>query len=214
MTGVGWPSFSSVRSSFLKRNPGCPVLAIFCEGGNDAAATIASDYIAPATPLWSRTPALYHVLVLPPNASSKRRRTRNRFLKILEQVRLRYRLAVVGYVVMPKHLHLLLSKPEMGTPSTVMQVLKQRAARALLRKIKKQNARQGNIFAELPAREPFWQDRFYGFNASLSYSILSSALPLTSGIKMWRAWAEASYVDFSAFSDPTILASVLADGQS
>jgi len=28
----------------------------------------------------------------------------------------------VGYVVMPEHIHLLISEPERGTPSTLMQV--------------------------------------------------------------------------------------------
>src|SRR6266700_3989518 len=51
---------------------------------------------------------------------------RNLFLKIMEQVRLRYSFVVVGYVVMPEHVHLLISEPDRGTPSTVMQVLKQR----------------------------------------------------------------------------------------
>jgi len=59
-------------------------------------------------------------------------RSRDRFLSILEQTRQRYRFVVVGYVVMPEHLHLLITEPEVGTPSTVMQVLKQRTARALL----------------------------------------------------------------------------------
>src|SRR5712672_3707784 len=76
-------------------------------------------------------------------------RGRDLFLSVLEQPRQRYRFVVVGYVVMPEHIHLLLSEPEVGTPSTVMQVLKQRSARALLPKIKKQDARQTRIFAEL-----------------------------------------------------------------
>ncbi len=59
---------------------------------------------------------------------------RDRFLTILEQTRLRYRFVVVGYVVMPEHIHLLLSEPETETPSKVMQVLKQRTSRALLPK--------------------------------------------------------------------------------
>jgi REP-associated tyrosine transposase len=57
---------------------------------------------------------------------------RDRFLKILEQTRQRYRFVVVGYVVMPEHVHLLLTEPEVGSPSTVMQVVKQRTAQALL----------------------------------------------------------------------------------
>ena len=36
------------------------------------------------------------------------------------------RFVVVGYVVMPEHVHLLISEAEEGTPSTVMQVVKQR----------------------------------------------------------------------------------------
>jgi REP element-mobilizing transposase RayT len=35
---------------------------------------------------------------------------------------------------MPEHFHLLINEPEIGTPSTVMQVLKQRTAHALLPK--------------------------------------------------------------------------------
>src|ERR1700676_3518708 len=34
------------------------------------------------------------------------------FLKILERVRRRYRLVVLGYVVMPEHVHLLVSEPQ------------------------------------------------------------------------------------------------------
>ena len=90
-------------------------------------------------------------------------RNRDRFLAILEQTRKRYRFVVVGYVVMPEHFHLLITEPEVGTPSTVMQVLKQRSAHALLPKRKRSDPRQPNLFAELP-REPFWQARFYDFN--------------------------------------------------
>jgi putative transposase len=49
-------------------------------------------------------------------------RGRGYFLTILEQTRQRYRFVVVGYVVMPEHIHLLLTEPEVGTLSTVMQV--------------------------------------------------------------------------------------------
>jgi putative transposase len=37
---------------------------------------------------------------------------RDLFLRILEETRIRYGIAVVGYVVMPEHVHLLLSEPE------------------------------------------------------------------------------------------------------
>jgi len=83
---------------------------------------------------------------------------------VLEQTRQRYRFVVAGYVVMPEHIHLLLSEPEVGTPSTVMQVLKQRTARALLPKTKPRDPRQIKLFGEMPARAPLWQTRFHDFN--------------------------------------------------
>ena len=90
-------------------------------------------------------------------------RARDRLLSILEQTRVRYRFVVVGFVVMPEHIHLLLTEPEVGTPSTVMQVLKQRTARALLPKRRRRDSRQGSLFGEDSGRW-FWQARFYDFN--------------------------------------------------
>ena len=90
-------------------------------------------------------------------------RSRDVLVKILEQTRERYRFVVVGYVVMPEHIHLLLTEPEVGTPSTVMQVLKQRTAHALLPKRKRRNPRQRNLFGDEPKRA-FWQARSYDFN--------------------------------------------------
>jgi len=88
-------------------------------------------------------------------------RDRDLLLRILEAVRQRYRFVVVGYVVMPDHIHLLISEPELGTPSTVMQVLKQRYARRRLRK-RRRKAGQGELWPE--AEQRVWQRRFYDFN--------------------------------------------------
>jgi putative transposase len=65
---------------------------------------------------------------------------------------------------MPEHIHVLISEPEVGNPSTAMQVWKQRTARALLPKVKRPDPRQGKLFGEPPVRRPFWQARFYDFN--------------------------------------------------
>jgi len=89
--------------------------------------------------------------------------SRDRFLSILEQVRHRYHFVVVGYVVMPEHFHLLITEPEIGTPSTVMQVLKQRTAHALLPRRKRRDPRQHQLFPDEPHRA-FWQARLYDFN--------------------------------------------------
>jgi REP element-mobilizing transposase RayT len=70
----------------------------------------------------------------------------DRILSVLEQARKRYRFVVVGYVMTPEHIHLLLSEPEVGTPSTVMQVLKQRSARALLPKVRTPGLDRGTLW--------------------------------------------------------------------
>jgi putative transposase len=91
-------------------------------------------------------------------------RSRDLLLSVLEETRTRYRFVVAGYVVMPEHIHLLLSEPEVGTLSTVMQVLKQRTALALLPKPRRCDARRGELFGEVLTRTPFWTTRFYDFN--------------------------------------------------
>ena len=67
-------------------------------------------------------------------------RARNAFVQILGETRDRYGFSLVGYVVMPEHIHLLIGEPARGTPSTVIQVLKQRVSRRL--RCKKRNAAQ------------------------------------------------------------------------
>ena len=83
-------------------------------------------------------------------------RAGDRFLSILEQTRRRYQFVVVGYVVMPEHIHLLITEPEVGTPSTVMQVLKQRTAHALLPRRKGRDLRQCNLFGDETHKRAFW----------------------------------------------------------
>jgi putative transposase len=56
---------------------------------------------------------------------------------------------------MPEHFHLLISEPEQGNPSTVMQVLKQRFARRIMRMA------QHSYLCAQPDR--VWQRRFYDF---------------------------------------------------
>jgi putative transposase len=58
-------------------------------------------------------------------------RARNLFVKILGEVRNRCASLLVGYVVMPEHVHLLISEPAKGSLAQLMQVLKQRVSRAM-----------------------------------------------------------------------------------
>ena len=69
------------------------------------------------------------------------------FETALERVRRSFRLCVYGYVVMPEHVHLLLSEPERQTLADALKSLKQGVSRRLV----------GNA-------EHFWQKRYYDFN--------------------------------------------------
>lgn len=78
-------------------------------------------------------------------------------------MRIAYDLVIVGYVVMPEHFHLLIAEPEKGTPSTIMQVLKQRFARRVLSRLRDRSAARQRLLSEdLP--QQIWQRRFYDFN--------------------------------------------------
>ena len=89
-------------------------------------------------------------------------RRRNLFLAILEQVRCRYGFVVVGYVLMPEHIHLLISEPDRGNPSTVMQVLKQRFAHRVLQAWRNRTRpTEGQFLAEAMEEGHVWQRRFY-----------------------------------------------------
>jgi putative transposase len=83
---------------------------------------------------------------------------RDLFLQLLEEARCKYRFVVHGYVVMPEHFHLLMSEPQVGDPSVVMKVVKERFSRQVHRK------RAGTTQMWLWKPEPVWQKRFYDFN--------------------------------------------------
>ena len=61
-------------------------------------------------------------------------------------------------MVMPEHVHMLISEPVRGTVATVVQVIKQRVARRLL---PKRRPGQARLWDE---EEHFWQKRYYDFN--------------------------------------------------
>jgi putative transposase len=70
---------------------------------------------------------------------------RNLFEDELERVRRWYGMFVTGYVVMPEHVHLLISEPERRTLATAIQILKQTVSRKL----------------RCNGERRFWQPRYY-----------------------------------------------------
>jgi REP element-mobilizing transposase RayT len=113
-------------------------------------------------------------------------RAKNLFVKILGEVRDRYEFALASYVVMPNHIHLLISETAKGTPSTVMEVLKRRVSRRLRRKTRK-NASSQQL--RLPFRRAhdllpqFWQPRFYDFTGAGSTWSLPEKCPESDEIR-------------------------------
>ncbi len=94
-------------------------------------------------------------------------RSKNLLVEILAEVRDRYGFSLVGYVVMPEHVHLLISEPKTGTPSTVSQVLKQRFSRRLRREPRRQRpSAERKLFSESSDDLPvhYWERRFHDFN--------------------------------------------------
>lgn len=114
--------------------------------------------------------------------------SRDLFLAALSEVRARWQFELVGYVIMPNHVHLLISEPSKGTPSTVLKVLKQRVSRDLRRLCS----------VPLPS---FWSPRFYDFNVYSSKKlreklIYMHANPVTRDLvadpREW-VWSSCSY---------------------
>ena len=76
------------------------------------------------------------------------RHARDLFEKTFEDTRQWYGFYIAGYVVMPDHVHLLLTEPERTKLFIALQMLKQNVARRL----------RG------PEGGPLWQPRYYDFN--------------------------------------------------
>jgi len=67
-----------------------------------------------------------------------RRERRDLFLKALETIRKKYEMVVVGYVVMPEHVHLLVEEPRKQNLSVALKALKQSVSRRVLRRLRQQ----------------------------------------------------------------------------
>ena len=91
-------------------------------------------------------------------------RNRDLFLRVLESVRRRYHFVVAGYVVLPEHVHRLISEPERGDLSVVMKALKQGFTRCLLGRLRRSNGLDSlSLWQEPVELGRIWQPRFYDF---------------------------------------------------
>jgi len=72
--------------------------------------------------------------------------SRDIFISSLEVIRARHRFLLVGYVVMPEHIHFLISEPPLASPSVVLESLKH------------------HVWQCLHSPPRLWDHRFYDFN--------------------------------------------------
>jgi len=97
-------------------------------------------------------------------------RNKNITAQILGEVRARFKFQLVGYVLMPDHVHLLISEPRGTTPAKAVQVFKQRVSRKLRRKKRQSNAQLSFAFPEHDELlRRFWQRRYFDLNVYSSY---------------------------------------------
>jgi putative transposase len=111
---------------------------------------------------------------------------RAQFERSLEATRVRYRFGVLGYVVMPEHVHLLVGEPQNAPLATALQALKQSVSRK---------------FA-LRSTDPFWQARYYDFNVWTNRKRIEKLRyihrnPVTRGLVLRpEDWAWSSYCHY------------------
>ncbi len=96
----------------------------------------------------------------------KSSRSRDIFVQELGRLRTELGFRLIGYVVMPEHVHLLVDEPPGATPSIVLHRLKLRVAKRLRKRRRRVPAAQISLpFEECKERAPsFWQPRFHDFN--------------------------------------------------
>ncbi len=103
----------------------------------------------------------------------------------LERMRLRYGFSVYGYVVMPEHVHLLVSEPENGILARAIQAIK------LSVSVRRQ-------------KRPFWQARYYDFNVFSEKKRVEKLRyihrnPVTRGlVKRPEDWAWSSFRHYAS----------------
>lgn len=133
---------------------------------------------------------------------------RNAVVRALQEVHRKYDFALVGFVVMPEHAHLLIGEPKTDNPSTVLHSLKLRVSQHLRQT--KRNPQALLFGGSVTALTQFWQKRFYDFNVwsaakrrdKLEYMHRNPVTrkPVTDP----KDWAWSSYASYSGRGTPIV----------
>ena len=121
---------------------------------------------------------------------------RDRFEFSLEATRTRYNFHILGYVIMPEHVHLLVTEPPEEALSKAMQALKQ------------------SISRHLKTDEPFWETRYYDFNVRTERKRIEKLRyihrnPVTRGLIVSpEEWPWSSFRQYALGADGIVTVSV------
>jgi putative transposase len=98
------------------------------------------------------------------------------FEQALEEARVKYGFFVYGFVVMPEHIHMLVSEPERGTLATAIKAIKQSVARKQVNlgpQQKDPHNQKKVVWGTQNQQIPhFWQTRYYDFNVCTSQKLV------------------------------------------
>jgi putative transposase len=121
--------------------------------------------------------------------------SRDLFERSLEKTRKKYAFDVLAYVIMPEHIHLLVSEPHTEPLSKALQALKL------------------SVSKQSPER-PFWQDRYYDFNVFARPKRLEKIKyihrnPVTRGlVQQPKDWSHSSYLTYLNREQRTVFISL------
>lgn len=128
-------------------------------------------------------------------------KARNLAVRILEEVRKRYKFRLIGYVIMPEHVHLLIDESADAPPAKVIQVFKQRLSRRMRGRKSVTEAQKKLPFCEEDSElRRFWQRRYYDFNLHTTWKLREKlnymhANPVTAKLVQhprdwpWSSWS-------------------------
>ena len=122
---------------------------------------------------------------------------RDLFVRCLEQTRVRWRLIVYGYVVMPEHVHVLVSEPERGLLADAIHALKL----AVSKRVKPKDF-------EGPFR--FWQTRYHDRNVGTYKEFITKLRylhrnPVTRGLcESSEEWKWSSFVHYATGAEGVV----------
>jgi putative transposase len=122
--------------------------------------------------------------------------SRDLFERSLEKTRSKYQFEIYAYVVMPDHVHLLVSEPRIEPLSKAIQALKL------------------SVSKQSPQR-PFWQDRYYDFNVITRRSFNDKRKyihrnPVRAGlVENPEDWPHSSYRSYQSQDQRTVLITMI-----